>query len=80
MNIVVEGIGILASVIILSSMCCKTNSYKSALALRLLNLSGSVIFVIYGIMLPAYSVALLDSIAVGVNIYHIIKLKKDYSC
>ena len=80
MNLFVEAIGIVSSVIILISICCKTNSYKSALILRLLNLIGSVTFVIYGALLPAFSVAFLNGVAIIVNLYHIIKLKKDYSC
>lgn len=78
MNLYIEALGIIASLVILASTLCKTNTYKSALRLRVLNLLGSLLFTIYGILKPAISIIFLDGIAIFVNIYHIYRLKCDY--
>lgn len=73
----VEVIGILASVLIIISMSCSTSTYKSTLVLRVFNIIGSVIFVLYGLLLPAYSTAFLNAVLVGVNVYHAVKVVKE---
>ena len=78
MNFYVELLGTIASVLILFSVVCKTNTYKSALILRIFNLIGSALFTVYGILKPAISIILLDGLAIFINGYHIIRLKKDY--
>ncbi len=72
----VELIGIIATLFILSSMCCKTNSFKGALWLRILNIIGSAIFTVYGILLPAISTGILNGLLVIVNTYHLVVLLK----
>lgn len=79
MNFWVELLGIVSSVIILLSTLCKTNTYKSALTLRILNLIGSLLFTIYGILKPSLSIIMLDGLAIFINGYHIYRLKKDYN-
>lgn len=76
MNII-EIIGIVATLFIVFSMSCKTNTKKSTIILRVTNIIGSIIFVIYGILLPAYSTAILNGVLVFVNTYHLIKIIKD---
>ena len=78
MNIWVETLGVVASLLVLASTLCKTNTYKSALSLRLLNCAGSLLYTIYGILRPSISIIILDSLAIFTNIYHIYRLKKDY--
>ena len=75
----VEIIGFIASFFVLISLLAKTSTYEGALILRILNAIGSGIFVIYGIMLPAYSTAFLNAFAFIINIYFILRMKKDYS-
>lgn len=79
MNFYIELLGIIASVVILVSTLCRTNTYNSALTLRLLNLIGSVLFTLYGILKPSISIALLDGPAIFINLYHIHRLRKDYN-
>lgn len=74
----VEAIGIVATLFILVSMCFKTLSYKGSFYMRLLNIIGSVIFVVYGILLPAWSTAILNGILIFVNIYNFVILIRDH--
>lgn len=73
----VEIIGIVATVIILVSMAFNTTTLKGDIIMRVTNLVGSLIFTVYGILLPAISTAVLNSALVFVNIYHLIILTKE---
>lgn len=72
--LVKEIIGIVATLFILVSMLFPTLSYKGSLVMRILNMVGSIIFVVYGVLLPAISTAILNGCLIFVNLYHIIKL------
>ena len=74
---IIEIIGILATILILASMSFKTTSIKWSLWMRALNIAGSVVFVVYGLLLPAYSTAILNAVLVFVNTYHLIILLKE---
>lgn len=74
---VIEIIGILATILILASMSFKTTSIKWSIWMRVLNIAGSAVFVIYGLLLPAYSTAILNALLVLVNTYHLIILLKE---
>ena len=69
---VIEWVGIFASILICISMCFKSTTRKGAVCMRSINIIGSVVFGIYGILLPAISTAILNFILVGVNIYYLI--------
>lgn len=73
----IEVIGILATIFIIISMSCKTTSIKSSIIMRITNIIGSIIFIIYGILLPALSTAILNGLVTIVNIYHLVILIKD---
>ena len=72
-----EIIGIAATLFVLVSMLFNTLSYKGSLWMRILNIAGSVVFVVYGVLLPAISTAALNVVLIFVNGYHLIKLIKD---
>ena len=72
-----EIIGITATLFILVSMLFNTLSFKGSLFMRILNIIGSMIFVVYGILLPAISTAVLNAVLIFVNGFHLIKLIKD---
>lgn len=76
--IITEIVGVAGSVVVLVSMLYKTHTYHGAMMLRVTNLVGSLIFIAYGIMLPAYSTIALNIITTFVNLYYIIRLKNDY--
>lgn len=50
-------------------------SLSDIVLLRILNTAGSILFVIYGLSINAYPVALLNLYFAGANIYHLSKLK-----
>ena len=65
----VEYIGYLASVIVLISLLM-----SSVKKLRWINLFGSLTFVIYGFLIKAYPIAILNIGTVSINIYFLIKM------
>lgn len=71
----IEIIGMIASHIIFISICIKSNNDKSNITMRLLNTLGSLLFVIYGISIKAYSIVYLNFGAILLNVYHIYKIK-----
>ena len=73
----IEIVGIVATLLILVSMCFKTTSYKGSLYMRILNIIGSAVFVVYGILLPAISTAVLNFALIIVSTYHTILLVKN---
>ena len=77
-GIIIECVGILAGVLILVGMCFKTNTYKSTLLLRALNIVGPAIFVVYGSLLPAISTAVLNAALVIVNTIYLVLLVKNH--
>ena len=58
-------------------MCIDTNSWRGDVIMRIINMIGSAVFVVYGALLPAISTAVLNGLLVFVNLYHLIKLLKN---
>lgn len=77
-DLVTELIGASGSILILVSMLYKTNTYRGAFFLRLINAIGSVVFVVYGFMLTAPSTIVLNVFAVIINVYYLFRMKRDY--
>ena len=73
----IELIGIVSTVLILFSMLFKTTTLKGDIRMRVLNLAGSAVFVVYGCLLPAISTAVLNGALVIVNIYHLVMLVRE---
>ena len=69
-----EIFGILGSVLIFTSMCFDTSSRLGEVWLRALNLLGSIVYVLYGVMLSAYSSIVMNVILAIVNLFYLIKL------
>lgn len=74
----VEIIGIIASILIVLSMVFKTTNYRGTIAMRIINAVGSVFFVIYGALLPAWSTMATNAILFCLNIFYLIKEIKDH--
>lgn len=69
-------LGLIASVIVLVSMCFNTRSKTGEMLMRSINLIGSIVSVVYGVMLgPSLGagVILLNGVLVLVNGYYLIK-------
>jgi hypothetical protein len=70
-----ELIGYAASLLIAISLMM-----KSLIRLRVLNAVGAIVFVIYGLLIRAYPVALLNGLIVIIDIYYLVQMlrRSDY--
>lgn len=69
-------VGLIASLIVLVSMCFNTRTHRGEILMRGVNLVGSIISVIYGLLLgPSLGagVILLNGVLVFVNTFYLIK-------
>lgn len=65
---VVELLGVAATFLIFVSLT-QTNTIR----LRAINTVGSIVFVVYGVLIGAFSVYLLNGVCAIVNVYKIVK-------
>ncbi|MCL2244985.1 MAG: YgjV family protein [Treponema sp.] len=65
-----EWIGYLASALVAVSITIKGGFY-----FRVLNLAGSICFLIYGVIIGSIPVIIINTYGIGINIFHLIKLK-----
>lgn len=65
----IEGLGIVASVLVLISFL-----FNNAMAIRAVNVIGAIMFVVYGIAIDAFSVWFLNGSLVLVHIYHMVRM------
>lgn len=72
--VLLELIGICASIFLVFSLLFKTNTLKGSIMLRSFNLVGCIIFVIYSILLPSISNSILNAICIVIDIYQLIIL------
>jgi len=66
-----EVLGIIGTLFVLASFVL-----SGELKIRYINIVGSVIFVVYGVAIGAFSVWLLNSILIVIHLYKIIQLRK----
>ena len=66
----VEGIGILATIFIIVAF-----SLNGEFKIRVLDLIGAILFVIYGFFIKSFSTMLLNGILIGIQVFKLIKLK-----
>lgn len=69
-----ECIGLIGSLFIFASMTITSVSVKKNIIMRILNITGSIFFIIYGLLIPAYSTALVNAGVLFVNLYNIYKM------
>ena len=70
-----EMIGYLGSVLVGISLMM-----PSLVRLRAINSIGCLVFVLYGILIHAYPVAILNGFIFGINVFHLVRMfrQKDY--
>lgn len=68
----IEIIGLIASILIIFSMIFRTTNFKGTIYMRIINSIGSIFFVIYGLLLPAYSSAITNGVLFVLNIIYLI--------
>ena len=73
----IELLGILAGVLILASLILPSVTITGNIRMRVINIIGSVLFVIYGFLIPAYSTAIVNIATIILNLFHILKLVKN---
>lgn len=66
-----ELVGYFASLLVLISLLM-----TSVVKLRVINLAGSLIFAFYALAIGSYPTAVMNFCLVGVNIYHLVRIKK----
>lgn len=68
-------IGLLASVVVLVSMCFNTKTRKGTFMMRLINLVGSILSTIYGLALgtSGIGVVLLNGVLIFINLFYLVK-------
>lgn len=71
-----ETVGIFASGFILISMTVKSDSRSGNIRMRLLNLTGSALMILYGFWIGSFSTVLLNGICLITHIYYLVKLVK----
>jgi hypothetical protein len=67
-----EAIGLAASFLVSASLCMA--HIKS---LRTVNLIGSLIFIVYGVLIKSPSVIILNTFSAWVNIYYLVKMQNE---
>ena len=72
-------IGLVASIIVLVSMCFDTSTRKGDILLRSWNLVGSILSVIYGVILgpEGFGMILLNGSLTFINIFYLIKIGRN---
>lgn len=68
-----EIIGLIASIMVVASMVFKTTTFRGTILMRVLNLVGSVFFIVYGFLLPAYATAITNCCVFALNVFYIFK-------
>ena len=68
MNIYLEIFGYIGTALVIISMMM-----KSINKLRIFNISGSVISVIYSVLVNAWPIVLLNACLIAINSYHLIR-------
>lgn len=69
---IIEAIGILATIFIVIAFML-----DGELKIRVVDLIGASLFILYGMLVKSFSVVLLNFILVGVQTYKIIKMKHE---
>ncbi|MBR0387465.1 MAG: YgjV family protein, partial [Clostridia bacterium] len=66
-----EIIGYTGSALVVISMLM-----TSIIRLRVINLTGSLIFTVYALLIRSYPTAAMNVFLVGINVWHLIRLQK----
>lgn len=68
----IEWVGYAASILVAISLFM-----KEIIKLRVINIFGCILFVIYGFSVKAYPVGVINSIIIFINLYYLYKLNKE---
>ena len=68
----IELLGITATLFIIAGFL-----QSGELKIRILDCIGAVLFVVYGMCIHSFSTVLLNSVLIGIQIYKIVKLRRN---
>lgn len=68
----VELVGIIAGIIVLGSFISKEQK-----RIRIVNAIGSVVFIVYGVLITSYATIFLNGVMVLVQIVYLLRMKGD---
>ena len=68
-----ELIGIIGSFFIVCCLIFRTTTFNGTMLMRSINIVGSILFVVYGQFVRAYSTVITNIFATAVNIYYIVR-------
>ena len=71
-------IGIIASILVVISALSKTTTYKGTVWLRVMNMLGSIFFIIYGALLGAWSTMICNICMLIISIIYLFIEVKDH--
>lgn len=73
----VELIGIFATILILISIIHNSTTIVGNIRMRIYNIIGSIVYIIYGIFIHSFSTILLNTIVIFIHIVNLYKIYKD---
>ena len=74
----IEIVGIVASLFVVISMCFKTTLFKGTIIMRIINGLGSIVFVVYGALLPAIATLITNACVFVINLFYLVKEIRDH--
>lgn len=73
----IELIGIFATILILISMIYNSTTIVGNIKMRIYNIIGSIVYIIYGIFIHSFSTILLNIVVIVIHIVNLCKICKD---
>ena len=72
-----EAVGLVATVLLVISLCFNTKTFKGTLCMRVLNLLCSGVWVVYGVLLGLLATFVSNILCVLINLYYLILAVKN---
>lgn len=72
-----EAVGLVATVLLVISLCFNTKTFKGTLCMRVLNLLCSGVWIVYGVLLGLLATFVSNILCVLINLYYLILAVKN---
>lgn len=72
-----EAVGLVATVLLVISLCFNTKTFKGTLCMRALNLLCSGVWLVYGVLLGLLATFVSNILCVLINLYYLILAVKN---
>ena len=67
-----EAVGLVATVLLVISLCFNTKTFKGTLCMRVLNLLCSGVWIVYGVLLGLLATFVSNILCVLINLYYLL--------